>query len=147
MTEESLPADYLSRAKALKAKFFPRVPPPPPIRAIVVPGRVYGPHPIPARFSAAVAREFDDAMRAVSNRQDAKQIVIATAREHGMPLAWILGPRRNTCIVRARQEAMARVYDSCHGMSLPQIARLFNRDHTTVLHAVKKLGVWRGASK
>jgi chromosomal replication initiation ATPase DnaA len=43
---------------------------------------------------------------------------------------------------------MAEIYVQCPGMSLPEIGRMFGgRDHTTVIHAIKKLGVWRGGEK
>jgi chromosomal replication initiation ATPase DnaA len=52
---------------------------------------------------------------------------------------------RTRPIVAVRQAAMADVYVLCPHLSLPQIGRLFGgRDHTTVLHAVMKMGVWRG---
>lgn len=51
---------------------------------------------------------------------------------------------RQRSLVAVRQAAMADVYVKCPHLSLPQIGKMFGgRDHTTVLHAVQKLGVHR----
>lgn len=53
----------------------------------------------------------------------------------------IIGPRRYRPLVAVRQAAMADVYIKCPHLSMPQIAKKFgNRDHTTLYHALKKLG-------
>ena len=70
-----------------------------------------------------------------------KQIIASVAEEHGVTVAEIIGPRRNAWIVKARWEAIKRVSLET-GWSLPRIGRCFgNRDHTTVLHALRKMGV------
>jgi hypothetical protein len=140
---ETIPADYLERARALKAKFFPRVvatipresSEPGSIKAVVFRGRVYGP------FNIA------DDFRYVSHgtsKAIARQIIRDTAEQHGLMVEHLIGARRDLRIVRARHEAMARVYEACPHMSMVQIGKVFHRDHTSVLSAVKKLGVWRG---
>jgi chromosomal replication initiator protein len=49
--------------------------------------------------------------------------------------------------VDARQEAMARIYRERPDISMVMIGKLLGgRDHTTVLSALKKLKVWRGAA-
>ena len=48
----------------------------------------------------------------------------------------ILGQRRDRRTAHARQDAMADAYATGR-YSLPQIGRAFNRDHTTVLYAVR----------
>jgi chromosomal replication initiation ATPase DnaA len=49
----------------------------------------------------------------------------------------LLSPRRQTNVVRARQEAMWLVRHKT-GLSLPNIARRFGgRDHTTILHGIR----------
>lgn len=59
-------------------------------------------------------------------------------RYYDVPCAEMLGPKRNRHYARPRQLAMyfARVYT---GQSFPAIGRHFNRDHTTVIHACKRV--------
>lgn len=64
-------------------------------------------------------------------------LVEDAAREAGVPVAVILGHRRQAVIVRARQRAMKAAFEA--GFSAPQIGRAFNRDHTTVLYAAGTL--------
>jgi chromosomal replication initiator protein len=161
------PQEQFARAKALKAKFYPTTPPviaskPKPrsvdltrttydhcrnVRAVVYPGRVYGPFPIDPRFSKCAEVEFDEAMRAVREGPNPKHIIVSIARKYGLPITALLAPIRLKRVVDARHEAMAAVYVECPGLSLPDIGRLFNRDHTTCLSAIKKAGVWRGGEK
>lgn len=48
-------------------------------------------------------------------------------------------PRREQKIVRPRQVACYLAYDKT-GLSMPQVGRLLgNRDHTTIMHAVRKI--------
>ena len=74
---------------------------------------------------------------------DAAAIVIAVCNEHEVHPDDLLGPSRLRPIVRARQEAMWRLWADL-GLSLPQIGGLLDRDHTTVLHAIDKrrLAAW-----
>jgi len=46
------------------------------------------------------------------------------------------GPSRRAYIVRARWEAMRMLRD--RGLSLSAIGIILNRDHTTVLHALRR---------
>lgn len=72
------------------------------------------------------------------------RIVRQVADETGVPVADILGPSRIADISSARHTAMARARaierpDGSPRYSLPMIGRVFNRDHTTVLYAVRKM--------
>lgn len=71
-------------------------------------------------------------------------LIRAVAMKHALTVADIKGPSRAMNIVDARQEAMAMVYKTRPDLSLPQIGRIFDRDHTTILHALRKLRVYRG---
>lgn len=70
-------------------------------------------------------------------RRRCMEIVSAVAAEAGVTVADILGPRRNIPVVRARHEAMRAVARAFPQMSLPQVGRLFQRDHTTILNALR----------
>jgi chromosomal replication initiator protein len=64
-------------------------------------------------------------------------LVEDAAREAGVSIAAILGPSKRREIAWPRMRSMARAHVD-YGFSLPQIGLVFNRDHTTVLHAVRK---------
>ena len=60
----------------------------------------------------------------------------AVCEAEGLTLDELLSPRRSTRIARARQLAMYLARELTP-LSLTEIARGFNRDHTTVLHAIR----------
>lgn len=67
------------------------------------------------------------------------EIVMETARRHGVKVADIIGPSRCQPIARIRQETMFEVYVNCEHISFPMLGSyLGGRDHTTILHGVKK---------
>jgi chromosomal replication initiator protein len=51
----------------------------------------------------------------------------------------IVGPRRTKELIEPRHKCMAAVYTERKDLSLPQIARVFHRDHTVILYAANKL--------
>lgn len=57
--------------------------------------------------------------------------------KHCLSMAELVGPCRLQQFVDARHEAWWRARRETR-QSLPQIARFFNRDHTTVLHGLRK---------
>ena len=64
------------------------------------------------------------------------------AARFGLSSADLLGPSRKRKVVAARCAAMRRVWSETT-LSLPAIGRLFGRDHTTVLHMLRKPKNWR----
>ena len=60
----------------------------------------------------------------------------------GIPMAVLVGENRAKHIAHARQLA----YYIAHreGFTLPEIGRVFRRDHTTVLHGVRQESIRRG---
>lgn len=75
-------------------------------------------------------------------------IICTVAKRHGVSPLDITGPSRAMPIVEARHAAMVEAYLVRLDLSTPQIGRDFGgRDHTTVLHAVRKAGVYRGERK
>lgn len=67
-----------------------------------------------------------------------REIIYHVAEKHGVDARDIIGPWRNRRVVAARQEAMYLCRErTMH--SLPAIGRHFgNRDHTTILHGIRK---------
>lgn len=57
--------------------------------------------------------------------------------KHGVNMNDLISHRREANIVKARYEAFWRCYRET-SMSLPQIGHRFDRDHTTVLHGLRK---------
>lgn len=74
------------------------------------------------------------------DRVSTKEIIAHVAAIYCIPVSEILGQRRNRPVVSARFAAMKAVADRRPDLSLPQIGKIFGRDHTTVLHAINKLG-------
>jgi chromosomal replication initiator protein len=69
-----------------------------------------------------------------------KEIMAITAETFGVSLEELKGPSRRRPLVNARQICMYVIRELIPEMSFPAIAREFgDRDHTTVMHAVKKI--------
>lgn len=70
----------------------------------------------------------------------ARDIAAGVAALHGYTLAEIVGKRQNKEIIAARHDAIKAVADARPDMSLPQVGKIFHRDHTSILHALRKRG-------
>jgi hypothetical protein len=76
---------------------------------------------------------------------ETKHLVATIAKRHGVTFQDIMGPCRRAKIVAARFEAIVAVAQVRYMWSLPQIGRFFgDRDHTTILHAIKTQAVKTG---
>ncbi len=86
----------------------------------------------------------EDAIRDLVRTREPKRVKIEeiqklVASHYNVSRADILSARRNACVVRPRQIAMF-LSKALTPRSLPEIGRRFGgRDHTTVLHAVRKI--------
>lgn len=80
--------------------------------------------------------------RAINVRGDwkvpARDIIAEVARRHGVKYGEILGPRGPRSITAVRTEAIREVADARPDLSMVAIGRIFGRDHTTILHALRK---------
>ena len=65
-----------------------------------------------------------------------RHIAVIVAADYGSSLAEMRGARRRNTEVKPRQVAMYLAH-RLTGQSLPAIGRYFNKDHTTVLHAIR----------
>lgn len=69
-----------------------------------------------------------------------KEIIMLCCVEEGLSYQEIIGDGRTNRIAHPRQRFMWVVRKAKPGMSLPEIGRRFGgRDHTTVLHAIRKV--------
>ncbi|MEZ2220748.1 helix-turn-helix domain-containing protein [Rhizobium sp. RCC_161_2] len=64
----------------------------------------------------------------------------------GVSIANVQSSRRTRKVVKPRQEAMFEVFIQRPDLSLPMIGRWFRKDHTTIIHAVRKIEAMRGAA-
>lgn len=76
-------------------------------------------------------------------RKVALRIIAQVAACHGITVEEILGPSRKMAIITARQDAMVEVFLARPDLSFPMIGRIFHRDHSTVVHTVKRRGLLR----
>lgn len=72
------------------------------------------------------------------NRISAYRVIDAVAKEYGFTRDDLIDYGRTKNIVRCRQMAMYAARKLTN-MTLPQIGRLLNRDHTTIIHGIEKI--------
>lgn len=126
----------------LKAKFRgPRVatyvtiappPPPPPVVEPPKPHVFVGPDM--SKFPKEVIDEFNKTFRN-SPKSRMKRILIDTSEKYGVSVEDMLSTNRGKSLVVARQEAIYRTRTEV-GRSLAEIGRYYNKDHSTVFHAI-----------
>jgi len=68
----------------------------------------------------------------------ARKIVKAVSAAYEVRTAELYGPLRTARLVRPRQVAMYLIRRQTK-LSLPQIGMILNRDHTTVIHGIKRV--------
>jgi hypothetical protein len=67
----------------------------------------------------------------------AEKLIVQVCEEFEVSRAELLGQSRNKEIVPARHEACWRIAKAT-SLSLPHLGSIFNRDHTSILHAIRK---------
>jgi chromosomal replication initiation ATPase DnaA len=74
------------------------------------------------------------------------QIIMECAREHGVSIKDVIGSARFKSATAARWKACRRLRDK--GLSYAQIGMKLNRDHTTVMYAIRRMregiNAWEG---
>lgn len=86
-------------------------------------------------------------LSAGSARVPARTIIEQVSQKTGIPYAEIIGVTRKRAIAAARMTAMYEVRMRRPDMSLPQIGKVFKRDHTTILHAIRKVEAQRAGEQ
>ncbi len=80
-----------------------------------------------------------DILRASERKITVDEIMRKVSEHYNVRIADLLGPKRTRTIARPRQVAMY-LAKTMTQRSLPEIGRRFGgRDHTTVIHAVRKI--------
>lgn len=69
----------------------------------------------------------------------AEEILRESAERHGVTVDMIRGPRRAKSIRAARWEAIQTIARRCPSIGCHVIARLVNKNHTSVLHALGRI--------
>jgi hypothetical protein len=69
----------------------------------------------------------------------ARAVVKLVSLKHGVHPRDIVGANRFRRTVAARHHAIWLVHTHCPWLSLPDVGRLFGRDHTTILYAISKV--------
>lgn len=67
-----------------------------------------------------------------------QKIVELSAKYHGVPAWKLTGRIRTFEVVKARDFAAITIYDS-RQITLTEVAKFFNRDHTTLVHSRRKI--------
>ena len=70
----------------------------------------------------------------------AREYLMRRSVELGFTFGEIISARRRRELVKARHELIAEVYHKFPKLSLPAIGRLFCKDHTSMLAALRKMG-------
>jgi hypothetical protein len=127
MLEFTSGSELMKHYAAVRARLNPR-PPPARLRAPVA---AAPPKPLPVDPTPPA--------QIVRRLNPVRTIIHAAAQHAGLQPLQIVSHRHRAPLVRARHIAMFLAYDMT-SMSFPAIGSQFDdRDHTTILHAVKKI--------
>ena len=85
-----------------------------------------------------------DTMRDRGVPQWVRETIFRVANKHCVYVSEVLGESRRKQVVGARHEAMYLIKATKPGLSFPQIAKWFARDHTTTIYAVAHYGLRNG---
>jgi chromosomal replication initiator protein len=82
------------------------------------------------------------------DRLSVRDIILEVLKDYpGITYDDIIGKRRTRQFMAPRHKCMVEVYQQRPDLSLPMIGKMMKRDHTTIIHAVQKHGVWRGGAE
>ncbi len=76
------------------------------------------------------------------HRDRVKEIALAVCAETSVPMSSLYGPGRRIDVVRARWLVMYLAYQD--GLTMQAIGDAMNRDHSSVLHGIRKERERRG---
>lgn len=133
--------EAIARAREIKARMFA----PRPVNAAPVEEPAPAPEPLPPPPPPS-RREMDPEQKAALDKFEkvrrrsgipARDLLAAFAKAAGVSVSALRSDRRLVWLVHRRQHAMAFLNANRPDLSLPEIGHLFEKDHTTVLHALR----------
>lgn len=78
---------------------------------------------------------------AQTKRTHIKALIAKAAQDNGVTYEAIMSRARPRDVCRARFDAIAAVSAAYPDMSFPRIGKIFNRDHSSIVHALMMRGV------
>lgn len=87
----------------------------------------------------AWTRQVQIANTSYKTRRECKRIILDVAFRYNLTIGDIIGKSRVQLICRARHEAIQAVRKQYPEKSLDWLGRIFNRDHSTIHHALSKV--------
>ncbi|MFC5039217.1 helix-turn-helix domain-containing protein [Tianweitania sediminis] len=99
------------------------------------------PPPAPVEVDAPPATRLPDRPKVTPIRTPAmatRQMIAEVAELYGCTFSEVVSDKRQRNIVDARHAAIRAVRTANPHMSLPEIGRIFNRDHSTIFHSLKQ---------
>lgn len=130
------PANPQAHYAAIKAKFNkpvpnmmrvqrPAAPPPPPVKV-----------PTPDHVLEAEINRLRKLMDGCRIPARLKLLVLPMVEEFDIPWAVLVSPSREGHLLKPRRKIWHMLRNE--GLSLPQIGKMFNRDHTTIMHGLRE---------
>lgn len=97
-------------------------------------------HKVASQVARSVVEALPQPREVVPHRVTSRDVIVAVADLHALPLGHFLSEKRTRDVARPRQIAMYALRELCPHLSWPEIGRrLGNRDHTTIMHGVRKV--------
>jgi len=107
------------------------------------------PSPVVLPPASKPAKEFsvDHLPPGLQAKANARNIVAKVAERHGITVEDMYGKSRKSAFAVARWEAVDLVSKANPTWTLHQLGHFFNRDHTTIIHALKMVAKRRATSE
>lgn len=97
----------------------------------------YNRRPLPVPVSLYASRDEATSEASWPRLDRLKQLSHASAKHHGIQEFEMRKDRRQAIVVRARYIAIKAAFDS--GYRICELARYYNRDHTSILYALRTI--------
>lgn len=144
LNEPRTAEEALARVRDVRSRLFPetravvRLPALPAAVAVPLPEPKPKPEPERIRIDPEQARAYRESFKNL--RTPPRRIIARVAEKHGLTPDDLTGPSRVHDVILARWEAILEVRTVYPDRGLIWLGQQFNRDHTTILHALRQVG-------